>query len=358
MTRSERALLALNFSVNAPGQWARELDLLGETAESLVSNRKLALSLGFKEDRWERMAGLYGSDWPEEEMERASRFGAQVFFRGDPLFPDGLDHSDDPPVVLYVKGSWPIPGPCVSIVGTRRCSPYGSQVARALAERLALAGVLVVSGGAMGIDGSAHSGALEGQGATVAVLGTGVDVVYPRGHEQLFSSISEKRGALMSRFPMGIRGNRWHFPKRNGIIAALADHLVVVESPIKGGSMITAGLAGEMGRPVWAVPGPIVQKVSQGSNKLLFDGAQPLWDLDEFVSFVAGRDSQLSLFPPGEPPKPSPLLEEIATSGGITADGLADKLGISVPEVLATLADLEADEKIYRSGPGRWCALL
>ncbi len=357
MTDNERALLVLNRVISSPGRWLRALQDRELTAIDLWRDSDSAQILGLKEQTWERAAGLLSSDWPEEEMHRAEEAKATVVFQGDESYPVSLLDTDDPPVVLYVRGKWPLDSLAVAIVGTRRCSPYGVQVSGALGRKLAEAGVVVISGGAVGIDGVAHSGAIEGRGTTAAVLGTGVDQVYPRSHEELFWSILDSGGSLISRFPMGVSGTKWHFPKRNGMIAALAQHVIVVESPLKGGSIITARLAAEMGRSVWAVPGQVGQSISTGSNKLIFDGAQPLWDLDQFVSIFAetSRPEQLDLRVDKQISE-SPLLEELRRSGALTVDQLAQNLGVAVHEVTGILAELEGDGLAYRSGPGRWSA--
>lgn len=347
----KRELLVLNGLSGRGGAFIRALEGKGLSLLSFWQDRDLALSLGVKKELWEKGRALLDSPWPEEEQDRCDVAGGRTIFYGEEDYPSGLLDSDDPPPVLYLKGVLAISSPSVSIVGTRRCSSYGATVANSLGRKIAQAAMPVISGGASGVDGAAHSGAIDGEGYTLAVLGTGVDVVYPRGHDDLFRSILRSGGGLISRFPMGEAGRRWNFPKRNGMIAALSDSVVVVESPLTGGSMITARLAGEIGREIWAVPGPIGQEVSRGSNRLIFDGAQPLWDLDHFIELLSG-EKQLSLFKDHR--EESPVLEGIKRSGKVTLDELASRVGLSVPEVMASLVSLEIEGKVYRSGPGRW----
>lgn len=346
----KRELLVVNRLSSSGGAFIRALGEKGIGLTSLWQDRDLALSLGVKKSLWDRGRDLLDSPWPEEEQERCCSSGGRVVFQGDDDYPRALMDSDDPPPVIYLRGTLRLSKPSVSVVGTRRCSSYGVAVARSLGLKLAQGKISTISGGACGVDGAAHSGALDGGGYTLAVLGTGVDLVYPRGHERLFSSILGSGGGLISRFPMGEPGRRWNFPKRNGMIAALATHVVVVESPMAGGSMITARIAGEMGREVWSVPGPIGQEVSKGSNRLIFDGAQPLWDLEHFLGLLVG-DGQLHLFGGRDE---SPLLEGLRRSGKVTLDELSNRVGLPVPEVMASLVSLEIDGKVYRSGPGRW----
>ena len=348
-----RELLVLNRISGRGGTFLRALRDKGVAIADLWSDMDLALSLGVKRGLWERGRGLLDSSWPEEELDRCAAVGGRVIFFGERDYPSGLMDTDDPPPVLYLRGNLESSLPSVSVVGTRRCTPYGTQVAGALGRKLAEAHITVVSGGASGVDGAAHSGALDRGGYTLAVLGTGVDVVYPRGHDGLFASILRNGGGLLSRFPMGESGQRWNFPKRNGMIAGLASQVVVVESPMAGGSMITARIAGEIGREIWAVPGSIDREVCKGSNRLIFDGAQPLWDLDHFVHLLSG-ERQMALF---EDQDESPVLAGVKRSGKVTLDELASRVGLSVPEVMASLVSLEVEGKVYRSGPGRWSAV-
>ncbi len=352
MNENRRELIVLNAISPRPGAFVRDLETMGVSLHSVMADRDVAVSVGIGKDSWEKGRDFLDSSWPEEEERRATEALCRIICLGERDFPIRLLDSDDPPSAIYVKGDFRSSMPSVSIVGTRRCSPYGARVANSLGRRLAESGITVISGGAVGIDGAAHSGAIDGGGYTAAVLGTGVDVVYPRGHEELFSSIISSDGALISRFPMGSQGLGWHFPKRNGMIASLSSHVVVVESPLKGGSMITAGFAAEMGREIWAVPGPIDQGVSRGSNRLLFDGAQTLWDMGDFVAMLS-QGEQLPLFEA----EGSPLLEAIRSRGRATLDELAARSGMTVPEAMVSLMALEAEGKVYRSGPGRWSAV-
>lgn len=346
----KRELIVVNRLSTRGGAFLRALAEKGVDLTSFWQDRDLALSLGVKKSLWDRGRDLLDSSWPEDEQDRCASSGGRIISQGDEDYPTGLLDSDDPPPVIYLRGSLKVSKPSVSVVGTRRCSPYGVAVASSLGLKLAQGKISVISGGASGVDGAAHSGVLCGGGYTMAVLGTGVDLVYPRGHVGLFSSILRSGGGLISRFPMGEPGQRWNFPKRNGMIAALSTHVVVVESPMTGGSMITARLGGEIGREIWAVPGPIDQEVSKGSNRLIFDGAQPLWDLEHFLGLLVG-EKQLPLFRDRDE---SPVLKGIRISGKVTLDELSNRVGLSVPDVMASLVSLEIEGKVYRSGPGRW----
>lgn len=180
---------------------------------------------------------------------------------------------------LYVRGQLP-DAPTIAIVGTRTCTAYGSDLAVGYGRVAAAAGWVVASGMARGIDGAAHRGALDGGGDTIAVLGSGVDVVYPRRHRGLYDEILGS-GAIVSEFPPGTRPDGWRFPTRNRIISALADIVLVVEAGVTGGALITARIALDQGVPVFATPGDVDRQVSIGTNHLIRDGAFPVFDPDD-----------------------------------------------------------------------------
>ena len=197
--------------------------------------------------------------------------------RGEPGFPRLLAAIHDPPPGLFLRGAggWDLLArACVSIVGARSCSAYGSQVARTCARELAAAGLVVVSGLARGIDGEAHRGALEAGGPTIAVLGCGIDRDYPASHRELAARISAD-GLIVSEYAPGVEPAPWRFPARNRIVAGLALATVVVEARERSGALITADFALEQGREVFAVPGEITSALSAGSNALLALGAAP-----------------------------------------------------------------------------------
>jgi len=319
--------------------------------------------LGYSEQVRNTLARLAGTEWPEREEERARRAGVRLipFDSGD--YPRSLAGTPSAPLLLYVRGKWPLAGPSVAVVGTRKCSSYGWRTAVEIGRAVAGAGGVVISGGAAGIDGAAHEGCLDGGGATMAVLGTGVDVVYPRGHEGLFGRIVRERGALIAEYPLGAPPRQWRFPERNRIIAGIADRLVVVEAPLKSGAMSTARHALEAGREVWAVPGRISEEGCAGSNRLLFDGAQPLVSVAEFASVAFGR--QLGLFPPGEEreqtsaltAKEQRILAVLKKYGERTVDNLAVECTMSPADIFSCLALLAAAGHVFPSGPGRWSAV-
>jgi DNA processing protein len=252
------------------------------------------------------------------------RMGARFLPGDDPRFPAGLADLPDPPVGLFVKGSPPA-GPAVAVIGTRRCTPYGLALARALGAGLATAGVAVVSGLARGVDGAAHAGTLEAGGKGVAVLGCGIDRWYPAEHRRLGEQVVAMGGAVVSEYPPGRPPEPWRFPVRNRLIAAWSRAVVVVEAGETGGALITARLALELGRDVLAVPGDIDRPASMGTNLLIRDGAQPVLGVEDLITTLelAGVIGPRAGTVP-EMPDSMPLEAWLERSGRSAAEGLAE----------------------------------
>lgn len=223
-------------------------------------------------------------DWAEKEIKAAGKEGVAILTFDDAGYPPGLRNLPDPPPILYVKGQIePDDSAAVAVVGSRKATPYGLRVAGDLGKGLAAEGLAVVSGLARGIDTAAHRGAIDAGGRTVGVLGSGIDVVYPKENRLLFEQVSSA-GAVVTEFPFGTAPHAFHFPVRNRIIAALSGAVVVVEAARGSGSLITAKLAAdEMGLPVCAVPGAITSTNSQGCNDLIYDGATPVRDVRDIL---------------------------------------------------------------------------
>ncbi len=210
----------------------------------------------------------------EEDLKLIKKFGVQIITFQDTRYPFNLQNIFDPPPLLYVRGELREEDKdALAVVGTRRATIYGKLVARRLAREIAEEGITIVSGMARGIDTAAHWGALEVGGRTIAVLGSGVDTVYPPENKQLMDKIIEK-GAVVSEFPLKSLPEAPHFPQRNRIISGLSRGVLVVEAPLKSGALITAEFALEQGREVFSVPGSINSPKSQGTNRLLKEGAK------------------------------------------------------------------------------------
>jgi DNA processing protein len=266
---------------------------------------------------------------------RLAERGLRFLGRSDPSFPPQLRAIHDPPVGLFLRGGAEtelLARPAAAIVGARACSPYGGQVARTLGRELAAAGLVVVSGLARGVDGSAHRGAVEADGLTVAVLGCGIDRDYPASHRDLARRIAE-RGLIVSEYAPGVEPAPWRFPARNRIIAGLAAATIVVEARERSGALITADLALEEGRDVLAVPGEITSSLSKGTNALLRSGATPLTSAADVLELF-GLESRAA---EQDAPGPSSILGHLPA----TADELARLTELAPGPLAAALAELE-----------------
>jgi DNA processing protein len=220
---------------------------------------------------------------PRVEVDHLGKLGATAIARPDPRYPTLLAQVYDPPPVLYVHGQLDEPEvPLLSIVGTRGATSYGRMAAERLAAGVAQAGVTVVSGLAYGIDAAAHRGALEGGGRTIAVLGSGLDRIYPSQHARLAEQIAQ-HGAVLTEFALGTKPDARNFPQRNRIVSGLSFGTLVVEAGERSGALITAAFAAEQGRDVMAVPGSIYSPASQGTNRLIRDGATPITGVEDIL---------------------------------------------------------------------------
>jgi DNA processing protein len=257
----------------------------------------------------------------------------------DAAYPAALSSLEHPPRRLWVRGRLDLlDAPCVAIVGTRRATAYGVRVALELGRTLARAGATVVSGLARGIDGAAHTGALDATGATVAVLGTGLNLVYPKGHARLQDAIGD-RGLLLSELDPDDPAHAGSFPLRNRIIAALARVTIVVEAGVKSGALITAAHAVELGRTVAAVPGPIDVPQALGSNELLRDGAIALTCMADALA-LTGLTAPIRLADlPAEGGERR--LWELLSEGAANLDTLCTRSGLPAHEAMAALGALE-----------------
>jgi DNA processing protein len=280
-----------------------------------------------------------------------------VLTLGDPAYPGALLETADPPLLLYAQGRIELLAlPSIAIVGSRHATPGGLDNARAFATHLSQAGMVVVSGLALGIDGAAHDGALAGAstsgGGTIAVVGTGLDRVYPKRHHALAHRISEEAGLMLSEFALGSMPLASHFPRRNRIIAGLTLGTLVVEAAIQSGSLITARLAVECGREVFAIPGSIHSPQSRGCHRLIKDGAKLVETADDIVQELrlplpptAGAGGTTGSRSDG--PRRDPLLEALGHDP-VTLDALSARLGWPTAELQARLLEMELDGRLAR----------
>lgn len=279
---------------------------------------------------------------------RRSSSAHHVIALGDPRYPPLLLQTADPPLLLYVQGDpSTLASPGLAIVGSRSPTPQGADNARAFAHHLSDAGLCVVSGLALGIDGAAHDGALAGRTPTVAVVGTGLDRVYPSRHRHLAHRIAE-RGALVSEFAPGMPALAQNFPLRNRIIAGLTRGTLVVEAALQSGSLITARLAVEAGREVFAIPGSIHSPQSRGCHALLKQGAklvESAADILEELRWDAAVSSAAANAPDETPA--DPLLSAMGHDP-TTLDMLGARTGWGAAELAARLLDLELAGRVAR----------
>ena len=310
----------------------------------------------------------------EAEIFSVKKLGGEILLLDDGIYPSLLREIYDPPIVLYVKGAWSdcLDRPCIGVVGSRRCSTYGQNAAIMLARDLAQRGITVVSGFARGIDAAAHRGALEAGGRTVAVLGTGIDEVYPRDHKKLAAEILDGGGALVSQFPLGTPPVSENFPYRNRIISGLSLGIVVVEAAENSGSLITARLAMEQNREVFAVPGNITSRNSFGTNYLIKGaGAKLVQQWQDIAAELpqqiaagllppsiserkkeASMSDRLSLVPEGLSPAETSVFKLLTPDSPAHVDWLFDKSQLPISELTAVLLSLEMRE-LVRALPGR-----
>lgn len=243
-------------------------------------------------------AGAYFDSW-KGKLEEEKRHYQQLQEKGirfvsvlDQEYPKRLTYIYDFPMALYVKGKMPVDHiPSAAVIGARNCTSYGRQVAKILGKRLGESGIQIISGMALGIDGAGHEGALEGNGCTFAVLGSGVDVCYPQRHWPLYCRIPEN-GGILSEFPLKTEALPRHFPMRNRIISGLADIIIVVEAKEKSGSLITADLGLEQGKEIFAVPGMITSSLSLGCNQLIRQGASVVTAIEDILEFFQINQKQ------------------------------------------------------------------
>ena len=283
------------------------VDWFGSPGQALKASRQQLLEVkGLREKGLEGLKNPEPRRAAESELRRARQLGLTVICLTDREYPEWLRHIANPPVILYIKGDpAALAEPGISIVGSRAASSYGLQMAEALARQLAAQGITVISGLAMGIDSAAHRGALKAAGRTVGVLGCGLDLVYPPENRALFEVIPA-RGALVSEYPLGTKPDGFRFPARNRIISGLSRGVVVVEATMKSGSLITAALALEQGREVFAVPGRADSLKSAGCHHLLQQGAKLVISatdiIGEFGGTIRPRPAAVGEAPESAPP--------------------------------------------------------
>jgi DNA processing protein len=295
-----RNWIALNMTPGVGPRVATKLLERFGSADAVFHARRTELeSLRIRPETIESIMKQEFHDAAEKELEKVKSLGGDILILDDGSYPSLLREIDDPPITLYVRGDWQacFEMPCVAVIGSRQCSTYGQNASEMLSRDLASRGICIVSGLARGIDTAAHRGAVAGHGKTIAVMGTGLDAVYPKENKKLVDEIVASGGAVVSQFPLGTPPLKDNFPYRNRIISGLSLGVLIIEASERSGSLITARLAAEQNREVMAVPGNITSGNSYGTNYLIKSGAKLV---QQWQDVVAELPSEVSaeILPP------------------------------------------------------------
>ncbi|QJE97550.1 DNA-processing protein DprA [Luteolibacter luteus] len=355
------AIVALNLLPKiGPVRVRRLLEHFGSPESILAASKDQLLRInGIGEDTAAILAKWQDHADPVAELQEVKERGLSIVTPGDSSFPPALREAYDAPLLLYVWGKLEERDRhAIGVVGTRRFTMYGRQATKKLSFQLAHAGFTIISGLARGIDTIAHEAALAANGRTVAVLGSGLAKLFPAENLPLAEKIADGHGAVISEFPLHTPPDKQTFPQRNRIVAAWSRALLVTECAQRSGSLITANLASEYGRPVFAVPGPIDQDSSAGCNQLIRDGATLVMDGGNIIDDLGELPFARSAAASGEEAAALPELPEeearVFTAlgeGESGVDRLIDSTGLPAPVVTATLMKLEM-RKLVRALPG------
>ncbi|HEY2388516.1 MAG TPA: DNA-processing protein DprA [Candidatus Binatia bacterium] len=326
----------------------RAVELLGSAEAMLAASATMLDAAGLSPAARSGVRKARRDD-ARAEAERIAALDARLVAYRDVEYPALLRELPDAPLYLIVRGDELDDGPAVALVGARHATPYGLDVAARFGEELAQAGVTVVSGLARGVDGAAHRGALRGGGRTVAVFGAGIDVIYPPEHADLAAEVAAS-GTLVTELPCGTPPLAEHFPSRNRIIAGMTHGTLVVEAAQQSGSQITARLALDQGREVFAVPGRIDSPLSAGTHRLIQEGAKLVGSIEDIVAELGPAlrarapqriSAHVGVDPIAEPVAQDEPLLPLLAGGPLAADELIRRSGLAPASVLARILDLE-----------------
>ncbi|MDR2440713.1 MAG: DNA-processing protein DprA [Planctomycetaceae bacterium] len=345
--------------------YQRLLEQFGSATEILnASYRDLSGFEFLKPDTALRLAAARQNLDPNLILELCQRDRIDIITLHDSQYPEPLRTIHDPPPILYIKGKiLPQDTFSIAVIGTRRNSAYGCRQADRLTTALAHYGFTIISGLALGIDGIAHRAALKSNARTLAVLGSGHHRIYPPEHETLAGQIIDSGGAVLSEYPPLHQSSKWTFPQRNRIVSGLSLGVLVVESPLRSGAMISAGIAGEQGRDIFAVPGSIESTNSQGCHQLIRDGAYLVESVDDILNILGPLRQKVLLFNKSQNPTPIRHPNEISLneieltvlrSIGMTATPLHNIItttGLEEQQVIAALSVLEKKRIIRQISP-------
>lgn len=335
-----------------PSRFQKLIDYFGSAREAWHANPGELSAIGLDKRSIVSFVSARQKVDPDAELRRIEKLSVTVLTWDDPAYPSLLKQIADPPFVLYVRGELlPRDEWAVAVVGTRSASIYGKEVARKLASGLASGGVTIVSGLAMGIDTQAHHAALDAGGRTVAVLGSGVDIIYPPRNRKLAEKIIE-RGAIVSEFPVGTRPESGNFPRRNRIISGLSLGVIMVEGAAKSGARITIDYALAQGRETFAVPGNILTRGSEGPNRLIQQGAKLVTCVGDILeelnlTMVAEQTAVAETVPAS--PTEAAILAHLSAEP-LHIDDLGERTGISAAELSGTLTIMELKGQVRQVG--------
>jgi DNA processing protein len=345
----------------------RLIDRFGSAGKVIdASVEELMQTAGINQRLADRIKSQTISEQIRADLNLALKRRIRIRTLSDPEYPRLLRHISDPPPYLYVKGTLPAHSPCIGVVGSRMATPYGLQSARRISADLAVRGVTIVSGMALGIDTAAHQGALGAGGRTVAVLGSGLERLYPPQNRKLANTIAEN-GAVVSEFPMRTEPEAYNFPIRNRIISGMCLGIVVVEATRRSGSLITARLALEQNREVFAVPGSISSFKSTGTHSLIKQGAKLVENARDILDEIAAMAPQLRRSEPKKTGPSSRSREDLTPDESavlralgpypVHIDELVRKIAMEPGKLSGLLLKLELKGVIHQS-PGKRFALV
>ena len=348
------AWLRLTLTLGIGGETQRKLLKAFGPPPSIFSTSAAGLARVLPPGDAERLLSHDAAAGIDAALAWARQAGNRILTLADAEYPQRLLDTADPPTVLYAKGRLELLNqPSLAVVGSRNATPQGAANAEAFAAALADAGLSVVSGLALGIDAAAHRGALRGPGSTIAVIGTGIDRVYPARNRDLAREIAE-RGVVVSEFPLGTPALKENFPRRNRLIAGLALGCLVVEAAERSGSLITARLAGEQGRDVFAIPGSIHSPLSKGCHKLIKQGAKLVDDVRDILEETGFAVSGRPTFPPARDDGADAALLAHLGHDACDIDTLCARSGLTAEKLYAILLQLELDGRIASLPGGRF----
>ncbi len=355
-TEERLARIRLNAFLYFRADWLqRLLDIFGSAQEILKQDAAtLAREANLNPSTAANLLKEAFSINPQEEWEKTEKIGGHIYVPEDEEYPQSLRNCKEAPVAIYVLGKLPAAtSACVGLVGTRKITPYGRRVAHKLASELAQCGVTVVSGLARGIDSVCHSAVVQLKKPTIGVIGTGIGRCYPPENRELEKALLACGGGVLSELPFNKPPNAFHFPRRNRLIAALSQPVVVIEGEVKSGALITAKLALEQGKDVLAVPGPIDSPQSGGPNSLIREGAGVVTNVADILHYIPqeqrfGLDTRFFQTPADTPAKPeeklSPREQEVmhaVADEQLSLDQIALAVKADVPEAASLLFELE-----------------